>query len=695
MINRLKILIPVLVAVILFTSYKSIHDTDDKNKVLLRLIMQSLNQGHYESKSINDDFSDKVFTHFLSQVDANKKFLTSADIKKLEAYHYRIDDQINDANYDFFKLTEKIIRSRIEKVGGYYKEILKHPFDFKKDESIEFNIEKLKYANSDEESKNIWHKYLKYRALLKYSSLINEQEANLKKDTAYKAKTSSELEKEARKSVLKSHDEWYSRMLKIDDNDWLSVYLNTITTIFDPHTAYFPPKDKENFDIAMSGRLEGIGATLVSKDGYITIYDIVPGSACWRQGELAVDDKILKVAQGDAEPLDIVDMRVDHAVKFIRGKKGTEVRLTVQKIDGQIKVISIIRDIVVLEETYAKSAIFDGVGYIYLPKFYADFNGTGGNDCSEDVKNEIIKLKAEGVTGIILDLRNNGGGSLQDVVEMSGLFIKEGPIVQVKAKVGIPRILADTDKEVVYGGPLVVMVNGFSASASEILAAAMQDYGRAVIVGSSPTTYGKGTVQRAFDLDGFISEAYADVKPLGALKLTLQKFYRINGGATQLKGVIPDVILPDTRSYLKYGEKEQDFPIAWDEIDPLRYDLWENRITNFEEIRSKSEARVRNSKIFQLIEQEAKEYKVRQDDTQFSLNYDVYAAEMETLDGQSKKYNEILKEADHLLNPSFLKVDIKLLNADTLRLEKMNRWKKKLMKDVYIDEAIHVLQDIK
>lgn len=694
MINRLKIFIPILIAVILFTSYKSINDVDDKNKVLLRLIMQSLNQGHFESKSIDDDFSDKVFTHFLGQVDANKKFLTSADIEKLEAYHYRLDNQINDANYEFFELTEKIIRWRIEKVGDYYKDILAHPFDFNKDEFIEFDIDKLTYANSEQESKLVWHKYLKYRALLRYSSLLKEQKSKLKKDASYKIKTDAALEIEARKGVLKSHDEWYKRMLKIDDSDWLSVYLNSITTIFDPHTSYFPPKDKENFDIAMSGRLEGIGATLVSKDGYITIYEIVPGSACWRQGELAVDDKILKVAQGDAEPLDIVDMRVDHAVKFIRGKKGTEVRLTVQKLDGQIQVISIIRDIVVLEETYAKSAIFDGVGYIYLPKFYADFNGTGGNDCSEDVKNEVIKLKAEGVTGIILDLRNNGGGSLQDVVEMSGLFIKEGPIVQVKAKVGAPRILADTDKEVVYDGPLVVMVNEFSASASEILAAAMQDYGRAVIVGSSPTTYGKGTVQRAFDLDGFISEAYADVKPLGALKLTLQKFYRINGGATQLKGVIPDVILPDTRSYLKYGEKEQDFPIAWDEIDPLRYDLWENKITNFEEIRSNSEERVHDSKVFQMIEQEAKEYKSRQDDTQFSLNYEMYAEELKALDKQSKKYNEILKETNHLLSPSFLKVDMMAINSDTLKAEKMNRWKNKLMKDVYIDEAIHVLKDI-
>ena len=355
-------------------------------------------------------------------------------------------------------------------------------------------------------------------------------------------------------------------MDKIDESDWLSIYLNSITTIYDPHTAYFPPQDKENFDIAMSGQLEGIGARLTSKGGFIVVAEIVPGSACWRQGQLKVGDKILKVGQGDEEPIDITDMRTDHAVKYIRGKKGTEVRLTVKQVDGSVITIPIIRDIVILEETYTKSAVIDNKGYINLPKFYADFSGNGGRDCSDDVKNEILKLKEEGVEGIILDLRNNGGGSLQDVVEMAGLFIKEGPIVQVKAKVGKPRVYSDTDESVYYDGPLVVMVNTYSASASEILAAAMQDYGRAVIVGGSPTTFGKGTVQRAFDLDGFVSEAYDEIKPLGALKLTLQKFYRIDGGTTQLKGVTPDIILPDTWSYLNVGEKDQEFPIPWDEI---------------------------------------------------------------------------------------------------------------------------------
>ncbi|MDN5217399.1 carboxy terminal-processing peptidase [Fulvivirgaceae bacterium BMA12] len=692
---KLNVIIPAFAFFVLFSSYTPKDKVLDKNEVLLKLIMQSLNQGHYQSQIIDNDFSTKVFNHYLQQIDGSKKYLTSKDIEKLGAFKTEIDEQINKGTYEFFKLSEKLMSKRIQEAGVYADEILSKPFDFSKDESIEFDDTKRSYAEGEEAVKEVWRKFLKYRTLFILEDLISKEDEKAKTDKSFKRTPFEELEKKARESVRKSQKEQQNGMAKIDESDWLSIYLNSITTIYDPHTAYFPPEDKENFDIAMSGQLEGIGARLSSKGGYIVVAEIVPGSACWRQGKLKAGDKILKVGQGSEEPIDVTDMRADHAVKYIRGKKGTEVRLTVQQVDGNIITIPIIRDIVVLEETYAKSAVINNQGYINLPKFYADFTGNGGRDCSDDVKNEIEKLKAEGVEGIILDLRNNGGGSLQDVVEMAGLFIKEGPIVQVKAKVGKPRVYSDTDENIYYDGPLVVMVNTYSASASEILAAAMQDYGRAVIVGGSPTTFGKGTVQRAFDLDGFVSEAYNEIKPLGALKLTLQKFYRIDGGATQLKGVTPDVILPDTWSYLNVGEKDQEFPIPWDEIGPLQYDQWGNSVTTqLGGIQQKSAERIRKNEIFKLIDENAKRYKIQQEDTKYPLSIEKYQAKISRINEESRKYDDMLQKLDDM-QVSFLKADISKINADEVTKEKMERWKQNLEKDVYINEAIAILDDIK
>lgn len=692
---KLSIIIPAFTFFVLFSSYKPKDAAVDKNEVLLKLIMQSLNQGHYQSQIIDNNFSTKVFNHYLEQIDGSKKYLTGDDIKKLSKFKTEIDEQINDGSYEFFKLSEELMAQRISESGKYADEILSKPFDFSSKEYVEFDTEKRNYPQNEREAREVWRKFLKYRTLFILNTLIEEEKEKAKEDAGYKKSSFAELEKKARERVRKSQQEQQSGMDKIDESDWLSIYLNSITTIYDPHTAYFPPQDKENFDIAMSGQLEGIGARLTSKGGFIVVAEIVPGSACWRQGQLKVGDKILKVGQGDEEPIDITDMRTDHAVKYIRGKKGTEVRLTVKQVDGSVITIPIIRDIVILEETYTKSAVIDNKGYINLPKFYADFSGNGGRDCSDDVKNEILKLKEEGVEGIILDLRNNGGGSLQDVVEMAGLFIKEGPIVQVKAKVGKPRVYSDTDESVYYDGPLVVMVNTYSASASEILAAAMQDYGRAVIVGGSPTTFGKGTVQRAFDLDGFVSEAYDEIKPLGALKLTLQKFYRIDGGTTQLKGVTPDIILPDTWSYLNVGEKDQEFPIPWDEIGPLQYQEWENSIRpQLESIRQKSAERIRNNEIFRSIDENAKRYKIQAEDSRYPLSFEEYETKMFRINEEATKYDDVLNGMKSM-EVAFMEVDLPRINGDAVTKEKMERWKKSLEKDVYIDEAIAILDDMK
>jgi len=476
----------------------------DKDEAIDQILMQSLNNVHYSPLTLNDDFSEKVFKLYMQRLDYNKKFLLQSDVDELKKLNHSIDDDISAGHFGFFDKSYNIITKRVDEAQAYYKEILSQPFDFSKDEEIELDEEKLNFAKNPAELKEAWRKSLKYQVLARMVEMSDSQDKAKEKSDTVKLKSKETLEADARKKVLKSNDDYFKRIREFDRNDRLAVYFNSITGIYDPHTEFFPPKDKANFDISMSGQLEGIGAQLQEKDGYIKVSSIVPGSASWKQGQLKPGDLILKVAQGSGEPVDLTDMRMDDVLPLIRGKKGTEVRLTVRKPDGSTTIIPLIRDIVVIEESYAQSVILKGkknIGYIKLPSFYADFNGNGGRSCSKDIKKELEKLKAEHVDGVILDLRYNGGGSLPDVVDMAGLFIDKGPIVQVKQKTGVPQVLEDKDPSTVYDGPLVVMVNSNSASASEIMAAAIQDYKRGVIVGTSPSSFGKGTVQRFYNLD--------------------------------------------------------------------------------------------------------------------------------------------------------------------------------------------------
>jgi carboxyl-terminal processing protease len=515
---------------------------------------------------------------------------------------------------------------------------------------------------------------------------LEQQEKS--KDSIKIVKPFDTLEVEARKKILKDHEDMFKRLLRETKEERFDDFINAVVHAYDPHSDFFPPKEKENFDIQMSGKLEGIGATLQEKDGYIKVISIVPGSPSFKQGELKPEDYILKVGQGEEEPVDIVDMRLDNAVKLIRGKKGTTVKLTIKKPDGKIKVISIVRDVVVMEESYAKSVIINDevnkqkIGYINLPSFYADFNDRKGRTCSEDIRKELIKLKAEQVDGIVLDLRNNGGGSLSDVVTMGGYFIDQGPIVQVKAREDEPYILADENSGTIYDGPLVILVNHFSASASEILAAAMQDYKRAVIIGSS--SFGKGTVQRFFELAG---------DPVnGSIKITTQKFYRVNGGTTQLKGVIPDIVLPDVYQDLDIGEKELDYALAWDEIKASQYNSW-NAKFKMKDIQSKSKARVEKNEVFKKIKTNAQYLKTKQASTYYPLSLKAYQAEMI----RSKKEEESYKiETSDISGISIeaLKPE-KALLADTNKLARHNEFIKPLKKDIYLFEAIQVIKDLR
>lgn len=671
-------------------------DSETKNEVLMKLLVQGLNSSHYSPVEIDDTFSKEVFDLYLKRLDYSKRYFTQADITTLKRFETKIDDEVREGNYDFFAKSEDIFNERMKMVKGFYKEILTQPFDFAENEMIEMDADEMDWAKDEKELKERWRKSLKYQVMSRIETAIEVQDTE-SEDGSAEEKDMTQLEQDAREKVMKTFDDWSKRMDKVDEEDRRSVFLNAITSTYDPHTNYYPPKDKENFDIQMSGQLEGIGATLQEKEGYIQVVAIVPGSASYRQGELSEDDIILKVGQGSDEAVDIVDMNLDDAVKLIRGKKGSEVRLTVKKADGSTKIIPIIRDLVILEETFARSAVIHneyskkGIGYIKLPKFYADFQNKNGRSCANDVRIELEKLKAEGIDGVVLDLRNNGGGSLMDVVEMAGLFIEKGPIVQVRSRYGAAQVLDDNDAKIVYDGPLVVLVNSSSASASEILAAAIQDYRRGIIVGTP--TFGKGTVQRFFDLDNFI-RGENEIKPLGAVKLTTQKFYRINGGATQLKGVTPDVTLPDAYTYVDRGEKEQEFVMPWDEIAACEYKLWKLDQAAIGKIRKASYERTSKNESWKIVDDNAQRLKKMRDTKTRSLNLEVSMAESKELKAISDEYKAAFKALPGT-SMSNLPADLETINSDTVRQKLNQEWFEGLGKDIYINEASAIISDLR
>ena len=687
----------VLIVFFAFTVYHS----GNKDKVLLEIVTEVLKNGHYENYALDDMISARSYKQYIESLDYGKKYFLKSDIDEFEKYKYLIDDEINQLNFEFFDKSVDLIVKRQNEVEDFYRDLLAEPFNFSKNETFETDPEKYDFPKNEKERKLRWRKLLKYQTLIKLNNLVERQEnAIADKDTSYKVMPFDSLEAKARKQVAEDFKQIFRRLHQQTDKDRMNAYLNALVQSYDPHSEYMSPKEKKNFDIRMSGQFEGIGASLQElNNGYIKVVRIIPGSASWRQGELKAGDIILKVAEGDAEPISIVGMRLDNAVQYIRGKKGTEVRLTVKKPDNSIVVIPIIRDVVILEETYAKSAVLKDpetgfkAGYIYLPSFYVDFQNRNGRHCSKDVEIEIEKLKKEGVDGIILDLRNNGGGSLQDVVDMAGLFIDKGPIVQVKARYGEPYILKDSNPKLQYDGKLVIMVNKLSASASEIMAAAMQDYKRAVIVGS-PATYGKGTVQKIVNLDQMLNRSYDDLKPLGNMRLTIQKFYRINGGATQLRGVKADIILPDIYADIDIGESELNNVIPWDEIQPAEYNVWKYPVTNLDKIKEESARRVSQNKDFNLVKSYALKMKEQQDETKLNLNFDKFRDYQKARKEEAKKYENIFKEPTSI-KADILANDLKRLQNDSTKMSSFKQWTKDLEKDDYLEESVKILESMK
>ncbi|MBP7821320.1 MAG: carboxy terminal-processing peptidase [Saprospiraceae bacterium] len=695
-------------AVLLGATFIPRVNEPEKEAMLIYTILNGLEQLHYQPTKIDDDFSTKVYNLYLERLDESKRFFTQQQIKQLEPFKLDIDDESNKGTFEFFNKAQDLLAESKTKTQTFYREILSQPFDFNTNEEIELAGEKRDFAKDDKELRNHWYKLLKYETLSRLVDKIEDQDKtdeNLskvdKKDPNTKPterKSFEELEKDARQAVLKIYDDWYKRMEKQRRKDHLSMYLNTITNVFDPHSGYFDPSDKQNFDISMSGRLEGIGARLMMEGDFAKITEIVPGGPAWKQKDLKPNDLIMKVAQANAESVDCYGLNLDEVISMIRGKKNTEVTLTVKREDGTTKNITILRDEVITDEGFAKSAILDyspaldgKIGYILLPRFYADFEQNDGRSCSKDVGKEIEKLKEQNVKGIILDLRYNGGGSLRDVVTMSGFFINKGPIVQVKSRDAAPEIHYDYDEKTQFDGPLVVLVNNSSASASEILAAALQDYGRAIIVGSN-STYGKGTVQRFFDLDRAL-RGNDVMKPLGELKLTVQNFYRIDGGSTQLKGVTPDIILPDNYQYIETGEKENDYPLQWSQIEPVKYNKYTNLSPKMDKIKKNSTARVSKSIIFNTINENAKRLKTLRDDTKHTLNYTKYKADQDALEVESKKYEDLFKEIPSLTVAN-IPSDLAVIQADSSHIARNDDWFKSIKKDIYLEEALYIIGDI-
>ena len=692
--NYKVILVITVLSAVLWSFIPSEKKSDpEKDKLLLELLTMVLERGHYSPVAIDDAFSKKVYAKYLDGIDPTKRFFLQTDIEEFSKYELQIDDMIKRKDLTFFNLTNSRLLQRMEECRAIYEEVLAAPFDFTTNENINVDYEKLPYAKNKKELIDRWRKQLKLQALSTITDKQKLEEDKKSKDASYRAKSFDGIEKEVRENSLKSLNEYFDFIQKeLTRNDWFSIYINAIVERFDPHTFYFSPEDKEKFDVSMSGTFEGIGARLQKKNDAVEISELISGGPAWKGKELEAGDLILKVAQGKEEPIDVAGMRLDDVVKKIKGPKGTEVRLTVKKVDGSIKVISIIRDEVETEETFAKSSIVekDGkrFGIIYLPKFYISFENKENRDAYKDIAVEIERLKAQNIDGLVMDLRDNGGGSLETVVKMVGLFIPEGPVVQVKGPGRNPEILPDPDKKVQYDGPLVVMINNFSASASEIFAAAIQDYKRGIVVGSKHS-YGKGTVQNVIDLNQFIrGNSYGD---LGALKTTIQKFYRINGGSTQREGVMSDIVFPDRYTYLDMGERDEESALPWDKIAPASY---EPLPINYDQIIANSKKRIAANAYFKLIDENAKWIYERKDDNTFSLNLNQFKKEMEQSDAKIKKF-KVLLDYNNKLNFSSLPNEVSLFEKDSLLKQKRERWHEDLQKDVYIEETLNVIAEIK
>ena len=671
-------------------------DTSDKDSLIIQLITYVLDQAHYLDKEINDEFSEKVFDTFLENLDPYKRYFYASDIEEFSKYKFLIDDAFKNPNLDFFELVYKRYNKRMLESEKIFNDILSKPFDFNKDEVCECDFEELDYVKAKDQLFDRWRKLLKIYVIENYHNEIEDDLRKSKEDPDFTLRSPSLIEKKTRETLKETMQQNYTFITdELQRSDWFSVYINSFVSQYDPNTSYLDPESKDRFDVDMSGNYAGIGARLQKKIDKVEITEVISGGPAWRDNILEKGDAILKVRQdNEDEPIGILNMRLSEAVKLIKGKKGTKVHLTVKKVDGTVAEVTVKRDIVLLEETYIKSSIVEKdnntYGLINIPKFYIDFDNQSNRDAAKDLRTEIERLKEQGIQGLVIDLRNNGGGALKTVVDMAGMFIKNGPVVQVKYFDKEKQVLSDRDRSVLWTGPLVILVNEGSASASEILAAAMQDYKRAIIIGGNQT-WGKGTVQNVFPLNRMVrGNTNGD---LGALRYTTQKYYRINGGSVQLEGVKSDINVPYRYKYLEFGEKDSENPLQWDEIDKVEFNTWNSNF-NFEEAITKSDKRMSDNEYLKLVDENAKWIKSVRDNKLINLNYDKFKLELEENSSKTEKFKAL---NDYSMNYSFksLPYELDLIKNDSVLGLKRQRWHKSLNKDFYIDEALNVLSDLR
>ncbi len=696
-----------------FCFCKPMLDTDEeREKLIVKNTRNTLTYLHYKPATVDDKFSENVFNKYLEYIDPSKRFLLQSDYDLFKKDYHNLDDYYKSENLGFYNSTVDTIYKRIAEAEKYSMDALSKPFDFNQKENFNIDYKTSKFAKDKNEAKDLWRKYLKYNVMLEIISMQDElkgqkkdtldnsssikpvkdpladEKKKITKDTPF-----AEVEKMAREEVKDLISDYFRRIKQTKRENYFSIYMNSFTEQYDPHTTYFSPTSKEDFEFEMSGQMEGIGAKIQDKRGYATIAELIVGGPAWKSNKLEVGDKIIKVAQGkNGEAKNIVGMILSDAIRLIKGKKGTEVVLTIQKKDGSQQTISLIREVIESEEVFARSSVItdekgDKYGIIYLPEFYTPMGKEGGRYPSDDIKKEIDILKKENIKGLVFDVRNNGGGSLEEVVKISGLFINQGPIVQVRRSDGMLKIHEDKDNSIAYDGPLVVMVNELSASASEIFAAAMQDYGRAVIVGS-PQTFGKGTVQTILPLD---RQSGSD--ELGAIKLTIQKFYRVNGGSTQLKGVQSDIALVDQFTYEDISEASRSEALNWDQIKPLVIAKWPSAF-DLAKIKTNSKTRLANNAHLALMNESFKFIKSMEDVKEIPLNLEDYKTYRKTREDKIKKF-ETLDKYKNNFKFTMNQNDLATTKTDTVLKAKRNNWFKDMQKDFYLNEAVNVLRDIK
>lgn len=711
--NKWKFFATLILVGGLFFAFNTFNATNPessevRHRKLLSTVGRLLESEHYSPKVIDDKFSKEVFDAYLKTLDPEKNILLQTDIDSLKVFATTIDDEIHGATIQFEPAANSMYERRAIEVKKIFESIIQNPFDFTTDDSLKMDFDNMGYPKNEAERIQRWNLSIKYKVLDRFVTLIEDRtkhaaakaiaDTSKIKDTVkdnFVIKSDAALEIEARATVKKSYVKRFSLLEKsFDKEKRFESFLNTITGLMDPHTDYFAPVEKRSFTEQMSGTFYGIGAQLTQDDNGVKIASIQPGGAAWKSGQLVVNDVIVKIAQGAEEPVDVSGYETTDAVKLIRGDLGTEVRLTVRKPDGTTKIVSLIREKIVLDEGFARSAIIQNgnekYGYILLPDFYADFEREDGARCSKDIAKEVEKLKAEKVKGIIIDIRYNGGGSLYEVVQMAGLFIDKGPIVQIRSKEGKSQVLSDETPGILYDGPLVVMVNEFSASASEIFAGAIQDYKRGLIVGST-SSYGKGTVQRNVSF-GKPLDAMGIQTEYGAVKLTFQKFYRVTGSSTQRKGVVPDVVFPDDYEFLKYREKDNPSALPWDEMERAKYTPWttSNEIAS---IAAKANNKIKNDTATIRFKKNL-QWVSGQVDKPVALELNKYIQYKKEIQGVIQQNENILK-LKKPMTVTALKADYDKFynNPDKTKQDRYQAWLKMVAKDIQVNESSKLLNE--